>query len=141
MRSPGGAPEYVATGAVTFPVTVADTNAGLSLTPRAVTVREGGTVQDTYTVALSVAPSGPVTVTASVTSGDTKVALDTDASPQTRVLEVQHGELEYAADGDGARDERRRRRGRGEPGPGEDHPRGGERGHAIQTTRSARRSG
>ena len=83
----GGAPEYVATGAVTFPVTVADTNAGLSLTPRAVTVREGGTVQDTYTVALSVAPSGPVTVTASVTSGDTKVALDTDASPQTRVLE------------------------------------------------------
>ena len=83
----GGAPEYVATGAVTFPVTVADTNAGLSVTPRAVTVREGGTVQDTYTVALSVAPSGPVTVTASVASGDTKVALDTDASPQTRVLE------------------------------------------------------
>ena len=83
----GGAPEYVATGAVTFPVTVTDTNAGLSVTPRAVTVREGGTVQDTYTVALSVAPSGPVTVTASVASGDTKIALDTDASPQTRVLE------------------------------------------------------
>ena len=83
----GGAPEYVATGAVTFPVTVADTNAGLSVTPRAVTVREGGTVQDTYTVALSVAPTGPVTVTASVSGGDAKVALDTDASPQTRVLE------------------------------------------------------
>ncbi len=83
----GGAPEYVATGAVTFPVTVTDTNAGLSVTPRAVTVREGGTVQDTYTVALSVTPTGPVTVTASVASGDTKVALDTDTSPQTRVLE------------------------------------------------------
>ena len=63
-------------------VNVQDNDAGLVVNPQAVTVVEGTTTGSVYTVALNPAPTGPVTAT----SGDTAVALDTDASPQTRVL-------------------------------------------------------
>ncbi len=80
----GSADEYAAVTAV-LPVTILDAKS-LVVTPRAVTVREGSGTGVPYTVALNEAPGGAVTVTASVAGGSTVVALDADASPQTRVL-------------------------------------------------------
>ena len=45
---------------------------------------DGTTTTATYTVVLGTEPTGPVTIT--VTSGDAAVAIDTDATPQTRTL-------------------------------------------------------
>ena len=69
----GSATEYLTTGAVRFTVRVADGNAGLSVTPRAVTVTEGGTGVP-YTLALSTAPTGPVTVAVAVAGTPALVA-------------------------------------------------------------------
>ena len=80
----GSADEYAAVTAA-LPVTIRDATA-LIVTPRAVTVREGSGTGVPYTVALSEDPGGAVTVTASVAGGSTVVALDADASPQTRGL-------------------------------------------------------
>ena len=80
----GSADEYAAVTAA-LPVTIREATA-LIVTPRAVTVREGSGTGVPYTVALGEDPGGAVTVTASVAGGSTVVALDTDASPQTRGL-------------------------------------------------------
>ena len=56
---------------------VADTTA-LAVT------EDGTTTTGTYTVVLATEPTGPVTI--AVTSGDAAVAIDTDATPQTRAL-------------------------------------------------------
>ncbi len=69
----GSAAEYLTTGAVRFTVRVADGNAGLSVRPRAVTVTEGGTGVP-YTLALSTAPTGPVTVAVAVAGTPALVA-------------------------------------------------------------------
>ena len=80
----GSADEYAAVTAA-LPVTIREATA-LIVTPRAVTVREGSGTGVPYTVALGEDPGGAVTVTASVAGGSTVVALDADASPQTRGL-------------------------------------------------------
>ncbi len=59
------------------------TPAVVDTTALAVT-EDGTTTTDTYTVVLGTEPTGPVTIT--VTSGDAAVAIDTDATPQTRTL-------------------------------------------------------
>ncbi len=69
----GSATEYLTTGAVRFTVRVTDGNAGLSVRPRAVTVTEGGTGVP-YTLALSTAPTGPVTVAVAVAGTPALVA-------------------------------------------------------------------
>ena len=70
----GSAAEYLTAGAVRFVVRVTDGNAGLSVTPRAVTVQEGGPGVP-CTLALSMAPTGPVTV--GVPSGNVVTAVPT----------------------------------------------------------------
>ena len=59
------------------------TPAVVDATALAVT-EDGTTTTATYTVVLGTEPTGPVTIT--VTSGDAAVAIDTDATPQTRTL-------------------------------------------------------
>ena len=59
------------------------TPAVVDTTALAVT-EDGTTTTATYTVVLGTEPTGPVTIT--VTSGDAAVAIDTDATPQTRTL-------------------------------------------------------
>ena len=62
------ATDYHRAPAVPVAVTVTDNNAGLSVYPRAVTVQEGTGTGAPYTVELSTAPTGPVTVSVSVTA-------------------------------------------------------------------------
>ena len=62
------ATDYHRAPAVPVTVTVTDNDAGLSVYPRAVTVQEGTGTGAPYTVELSTAPTGPVTVSVSVTA-------------------------------------------------------------------------
>ncbi len=62
----------------TDPGTTGVQTAALSVT------EDGTTTTGTYTVVLATEPTGPVTI--AVTSGDAAVAIDTDATPQTRAL-------------------------------------------------------
>ena len=56
---------------VTFTVNVMDDDAGLRVSPQAVTVTEGNTTTGVpYTVALNAAPSGPVTATSAADDDD-----------------------------------------------------------------------
>ena len=73
--------EYRPAEDVALTVNVTDNDAGLTLTPQAVTVQAGGS-GGSYTVALAASPTGPVTAT----SPSAAVALDTDGTPQTRTL-------------------------------------------------------
>ena len=113
----GSADEYDAVTAA-LPVTIRDNDGGLTVDPQAVT--EGDTTTGVpYTVALSTAPSGPVTV--NVPSGNLVTAVPGAAG-------VQPDELEYGAGGDGNGGRGRRRRGRERrDGDADAHGGGGQR--------------
>ena len=84
----GDATDYPTTlAAVTVTVAVADADAAgvtVSATAFALTEDHATDGSGTYTVVLAAAPTAPLTVT--VTSDDGAVAVDTDATPQTRAL-------------------------------------------------------